>query len=199
MLSAAASPTPKTPANTPSFAHELDNIRSNPDAAASRMYREHRAIFVQWAKGWTELPEADLADAFQDSIVVFFQNIRSGRLAELTATPRTYLFGIGKNVLNSRLRSKRHITFPGEENLRFPTDFDPGAEQRWVKTEEEQKVQTALASLGEPCHRLLRLTFYEGQRSAAIAEEMGYASEEVVRTQRKRCLDKLRKLMPQKP
>ncbi|MFN4253517.1 MAG: RNA polymerase sigma factor [Saprospiraceae bacterium] len=187
-----AAETDETKTTLPNPSAELDALRLQPDEAMTRIYREHRTAFIRWAQGWTRLNEPDLADVFQDCCVVLLKNIRTGRLTVLTASVRTYLFGIGKNLLNARLRSAARTTFPGEENLRFPADFDLGVEHRMVLNEEEKRLQTALAHLGEPCHRLLRLTFYEGMRSAKIAADMGYASEEVVRTQRKRCLDKLK-------
>lgn len=189
-----AAETDATETALPNPSAELEALRLQPDEAMTRIYREHRTAFIRWAQGWTRLTEPDLADVFQDCCVALLKNIRTGRLTVLTASVRTYLFGIGKNLLNERLRATARTSFPGEERLRLPDDFDLGAEHRMLLNEEEKRLQNALARLGEPCHRLLCLTFYEGMRSAEIAAAMGYASDEVVRTQRKRCLDKLKNL-----
>lgn len=173
---------------------ELEAIRLHPEEAMTRIYREHRAVFIRWARSWSRLSDPDLADVFQDCCIILLKNIRTGRLSVLTASVQTYLFGICKKLLTAEQRRSRRITFPGEENLQPLESLDLGAEHRTIANEDITHIENALARLGEPCHRLLRLTFYERWRSAKIADEMGYASADVVRTQRGRCLDKLRAL-----
>ena len=47
-------------------------------------------------------------------------------------------------------------------------------------------------ALGEPCRAIIHLTYVEGMTGQEIADVLGYASADVVRQLRKRCLDRLR-------
>ncbi len=170
----------------------IQDFLLKPEETMRSIYRENREVFFSWARNRSRLGDDDLADLFQECVIIFCQNIRKGKLLELTSSVRTYLFGIGKNLIQSKFRSNERMTFPGEENLVFPPDFDAGIEQKLMENEETSRLENALAKLTEACQNILKLTFYENKKSAEIADSLGYASEEVVRVQRKRCLDRLR-------
>jgi RNA polymerase sigma factor (sigma-70 family) len=174
---------------------ELDFFRNHPDEALAGLYRQNRTRFVHWARGWTALPEADLAEVFQDAVIVFWNKLRDGSLQEMTAAVDTYVFGIGRRMIMARQRQNTRVALPGDDQLPQVDDWDPGMESGIIHEEESAELGRHLESLGDPCHTLLRLAFYEAKRSAAIATTMGYSSEEVVRTQKKRCLDRLRTLV----
>ncbi|MBK8554386.1 MAG: sigma-70 family RNA polymerase sigma factor [Lewinellaceae bacterium] len=171
---------------------ELERFRSNPDQALAGFYREHRQRFVLWAKGWSGLSEHDLAETFQDAVIIFWNKIRENQLTELTAAPDTYVFGVGKRLIMTRYRQQSKTQLPGDDLMPIPSDWEPGIEHYLIQNEEHEALSRQLEKLGEPCYTLLRLAFYELMRSAQIAKEMQYASEDVVRTQKKRCLDRLR-------
>jgi RNA polymerase sigma factor (sigma-70 family) len=174
----------------------LAQIRSNPDDSIRQMYRDYRMPFIRWAKGWTNLQDSDLDDVFQDAIIKFWDNIRTGRLQTLTASLKTYLFGIGRNLLHERNRRWTPPSLPDQETL--PPDLlglDYGAEQQMIQEEERNQMATALNQLGDPCATLLRLTFYERLKSEEIVPIMNYASADVVRQRRSHCLKRLRDLI----
>lgn len=158
------------------------------------IYRQNREVFLGWARNHTPFNEEDLADLFQECVIIFCQNVRRQKLTELTSSVRTYLFGIAKNLIQAKYRTNERLTFPGEENLVFPADFDKGAEAQIIENEEVERIKRAIAQLSEQCQQILKLTFYEQMKSANIATVLKYSSEEVVRVQRKRCLDKLRNI-----
>lgn len=173
---------------------ELARFRQNPNEALKELYRRCRNSFVNWAKSRSTFDEDMLTDVFQESVIILWDNIRTGRLVELTATLDTYLFAIGKRVLLVKARKAIRLEFPGEEKLRLPDEFDFGIEYAIMKAEEKRQLLAALQQLGEPCHALLKLTYYEEKKSAEIAELMDYSSDDVVRQQRRRCIERLRKL-----
>jgi DNA-directed RNA polymerase specialized sigma subunit len=62
-----------------------------------------------------------------------------------------------------------------------------------IAQQTEEQLWAKVDALGEPGRSLLVLTYREGLNSQEIADVLGYATPEVVRQLRKRCLDKLRK------
>jgi RNA polymerase sigma factor (sigma-70 family) len=174
----------------------LDEFRHNPDPHLKQWYREYRTPFVRWAQSRSSRVKDDaLADIFQRAMIVFWENVVNERLIELTSSPKTYLYAIGRNLLRSEMRMVVPDELPDGSVL--PADLlglDYGVEHKMIRDEENAKLHRALDVLGDPCRKLLRLTFFDELKSADIAPLMDYASEEVVRTRRKMCMKRLREL-----
>lgn len=173
--------------------NELDEFRSNPNRASAGLYTHCRPKFLGWGKENTRTSAHDLADIFQNAVIIMIINLESGRLTELAGTLCTYLFGIGKNLIQAFRRKQGRIGLPGDEAFPLTKETDLGAEAQIIAEQEDAQLWAKVNALGEPCRSLLTLTYREGLNSQEIADVLGYASPEVVRQLRKRCLDKLRK------
>lgn len=174
--------------------NELDEFRQNPNGVSVGLYHKCRPKFIGWGKENTRTSAHDLADIFQNAVIIMMLNLESGRLTELVGTLCTYLFGIGKNLIQAFRRKQGRIGLPGDEAFPITRETDPGAESQMIAQQEEANLWAKVDALGEPSRSLLILTYREGLNSQEIAEVLGYASPEVVRQLRKRTLDKLRKM-----
>ena len=172
---------------------ELNEFRRDPNKATAGMYTECRPKFIRWGRENHSLGPHDLADIFQSAIVILVLNIESGRLTGLVGTLCTYLFGIGKKLIQAFLRKNRRVLIPGGENIPQTTETDPGAETQMIEKQDNDDLWAKVNALGEPCRSILILTYKEAMSSQEIAEVLGYASPDVVRQIRKRCIDRLRK------
>ncbi len=151
---------------------ELKEFQDNPNRKTAGLYAGCRPKFIHWGQENHRVGAHDLADMFQQAVIITVLNIESGRLVNLTGTLCTYLFGIGKKLIQAFLRKQKRTFMPGDENLPTPGESDPGTETQIIEQQE---------------------TYKENLNSQEIADVLGYASAEVVRQLRKRCLDKLRK------
>lgn len=173
--------------------NELDDFHKNPNSVLVGIYNKCRPKFIGWGKENTRTSSHDLTDIFQNAVIILMLNIESGRLTELVGTLCTYLFGIGKNLIQAFRRKQGRIGLPGDEAFPITKETDPGAEAQIIADQANEQLWAKVDALGEPCRSLLALTYREGLNSQEIADVLGYASPEVVRQLRKRCLDKLRK------
>lgn len=172
---------------------ELNEFQRDPNRVLARLYAECRPKFLRWGKENYKIGAHDLADIFQTAVVILVLNIESGRLVNLVGTLSTYVFGIGKNLMQAFLRKQKRMDMPGDEKMPQPFENDPGVENEIIEQQENSRLWGSVDALGEPCRSILILTYKEGLNSQEIAEILGYASAEVVRQLRKRCLDKMRK------
>jgi RNA polymerase sigma factor (sigma-70 family) len=173
--------------------NELDDFRKNPNGVSAGLYTQCRPKFIGWGKENTRTSNHDLADIFQNAVIIMMLNLESGRLTELAGTLCTYLFGIGKNLIRAFRRKQDRMGLPGDEAFPITRESDPGAEAQMIAQQTEEQLWAKVDALGEPGRSLLVLTYREGLNSQEIADVLGYATPEVVRQLRKRCLDKLRK------
>jgi RNA polymerase sigma factor (sigma-70 family) len=171
---------------------ELKEFQQNPNRTAGKLYSDCRPKFVGWGRENARLDGHDLADIFQNAVLIAVLNIESGRLSELAGTLCTYVFGICKNLIQAFNRKRSRTTLPGEEFMPQTMDVDSGIETTIIAAQEKEQLWSKVDALGEPARSLLILTYREGLTSQEIADVMGYASPDVVRQLRKRAIDKLR-------
>lgn len=172
---------------------ELVEFRHDPNGVVSGIYTTCRPKFIRWGRENHSVSAHDLADIFQNALMIMVLNIESGRLVGLVGTLCTYLFGIGKKLIQAFLRKNKRISMPGSENLPPIQETDPGAESQIIENQDNDDLWAKVNALGEPCRSILILTYKEEMSSQEIADVLGYASPEVVRQIRKRCLDRIRK------
>jgi RNA polymerase sigma factor (sigma-70 family) len=171
---------------------ELKAFHHNPNQTTARLYTECRPKFLGWGKENARLDGHDLADIFQNAVVIAVLNIESGRLSELVGSLCTYVFGICKNLIQAFQRKRSRTVLPGETLFPVPQESDLGTEAQIIRQQESDGLWARVDALGEPSRSLIILTYQEGMTSQEIADILGYKSPDVVRQLRKRALDKLR-------
>ncbi len=175
----------------------LNRIRKDADAALREVYRKYRAPFHAWVNRHFHLDEATISDVFQDVVIAFYQNVISKKLQRLDASPKTYLFSIGKYQILKRHRQKQ------KENTQLSSNFDNLDLLDWdldldrlkEQSSAEEKVVRALEQLGGKCQQLLTLFYFQSLSHQDVVERLGYNSVEVSRSMKRKCMNKLRIIM----
>lgn len=180
----------------------FEAIKAGRHELLEELYVAHRAAFITYATRQLYATEEDAADCFQDAVIAFYKNIKSGRLVELTCAIRTYLFGIGKRLVYRRnqQRNREMPTDPedgiGLGNERDPTqDHDLSLLNRFEDDHRKALLARALPLLGETCQRVLTLFYYHRYPIESIQDALTFSSPGAVRIKKMRCLDKLKKLL----
>jgi hypothetical protein len=65
----------------------------NNTLAIKGIYNEHREVFLNFGKKYS-LDKDELVDIYQDSFVILRNQAIKGKLANVSSSMRTYLFGI---------------------------------------------------------------------------------------------------------
>ncbi|MCG8310896.1 MAG: sigma-70 family RNA polymerase sigma factor [Cytophagales bacterium] len=172
----------------------IERIRStDSERALEEIYKNYRNEFFQWAvnKHLCSLEEAK--DIFQQTVVIFYENIRYGRVTELTSQIKTYLFSIGKNKILELIRQKAKNPAHYTRIDYFDTDylysdFDEDYE------EELKKVERSLNMLGNPCSDILKNYYYHKRSMKEIAEILDYKNSDTVKNLKYKCLQRLRQI-----
>ncbi len=172
----------------------LKRMRRGDDAAFKEVYEANREKFLHFAHKYGLDHEACI-DVYQDAYITFYQNIASGKLAVLTSTLSTYLFGIGKFIAMKRiardrktLRTEKILTVMGKSNISLDDlELEEGA-----LNQQQQLLKQHFAGLGEQCQKLLTLFYYRGYSIKEIIEAGGYNNGNVVKATKSRCLKTLK-------
>lgn len=150
-----------------------------------KLYNQYRSGFILFLSRYG-LPQDELTDIYQDSIVAMIENARKGLMDHLEVELKTYLFAIGKFMVFRRLKKEKEIN---TGDLIFEW-YDTGSEEA-----DTPRLRAALNRLGSRCYELLNLFYYEGKKLDEIQVLMGYDKKDVLKSQKSRCLKQLKEMM----
>lgn len=167
----------------------VDALKQNGFEAISELYLSHRSEFLNWSVHQFNCDIDDARDAYQQAVVLFYENVAADKIRELTSSPKTYLFAIAKNKILEKMRAKGRVV-PLDPDYEVPEEdtAEPIDESSFAKLRE------GFAHLGEPCAGLLKEFYYHRKTMAQLMETFGYKSEASVKNQKYKCLQRLKRI-----
>lgn len=162
------------------------------------IHRECKASFFSHLSiQYPSLSVLDVEEIYDDAILALYQNVKDGKLKELTCSLQTYINRIGEHKAIDIIRKKHLETeeLPEYESL----DFCERTEEYWLaegdSLEEERKntIYNLIEKLVEPCKKILFSFYYDHCSMEVIAKSMGMANSDVAKTQKSRCMSKVKR------
>lgn len=178
----------------------LEKLREGGETVFKEVYDANREKFLLFAKKFG-LDGEERMDVYQDAYIIFYQNVITGKLKELSSATSTYLFGIGKNLILKSLK-KNQTMVHSDYILDIVKDEELLIEIPHLDESlsfEQELLKKYFGTLGEQCQKLLKMFYYRGLSIKEIIEEGNYNNANVVKSQKSRCLKTLREkiLKPQ--
>ncbi len=133
-------------------------------------------------------------DVFQDALVLLFEKAKSADF-QLSSRLSTYLYAVCKNIWLKRLHRNR-----GKE-ISTADVFDEhdglAEEDNEIVSERNRQfaiMEESMSRLGEPCRTLLESFYVQKMDMKSITEMFGYTNADNTKTQKYKCLMRLKKL-----
>jgi RNA polymerase sigma-70 factor (ECF subfamily) len=175
----------------PSENERIRKVLLGDERTLNTVYQDHRGEFLQWARKTFDCTEETAKDAYQLAFFVFYENILTGKLADINSSIKTYLFAIGKNKIFEQLRREaRYCRVIKEELL----GFDIADNSYLEKEEKYQQLESGLEQLGSPCREIIEMTYYERRSMEYITQKLGYKNAATTKNQKYKCMQRLKKL-----
>jgi len=176
--------------------HLLAAIARGERDATMQVYNRHYKTITSWIIKNGGLA-SDAADIFQEAMVVLFEKAQVAEF-RLTCKIGTYLFAISKHLWYKKLEKQQNQPMSLPDN----TGVDEGADWAYeddinAHIEREThytQLNNALNQLGEPCSSLLKAYYHNDKSMQEIAADFGYTNPDNAKTQKYKCLARLRKL-----
>lgn len=176
-------------------------LKKGSERAFKEVYEVNRGLFINFARKYGLVNE-EILDIYQDAYIAFYENIQNGKLVEMKSSIGTYLISIGKYKILERLR-KQGKRADNVEVLNVVSEVDEELEGFDIVHEEMTPEQKLLAmyfqKLGEKCKAILTMFYYKKYSVKEIMVEGGYNSENVVKSQKSRCLKTLKDSIKNSP
>ncbi len=182
------------------FLEVADNLRKGDTQIYEELLYEYGAYCVKKLKYKTGCSDEDAEDILIDAIIIFRDNMLSGKLTHLESM-KAYLYAICWNKWNELRREKEKMRKNAEELSSKLYTTSPSREEELIQ-QEQQSIQRnrylhemniskqALNELGEKCNKILSLFYVEGKSMSEIAKILGYANGKTVKNIKSRCYRK---------
>ena len=162
-----------------------------------RIYDTYRDVFIDWAaKRFHIKNRQDILDAWHDTMIMFYEQIREKKLTQLTCELKTYLFTIGYRRLikmhnkNGKIELIEDVVANHDINESIEV-----SELEEINDQKEKLLVTSIEELPDQTRQMLIKRFMWKESIAKIAMEMGYESENLVRKTLFRGINQLKKLI----
>ncbi len=179
----------------------LQQLKEGAEPAFKKVYLSNKEKFLGFGSKYG-LPEEELLDIYQETYITFYENILEGKLIHLSCTISTYIISIGKYKILDKLR-KNKKTVPSESILSKVITIDDPIASFELESEKlspkEELLKQHLKQLGAKCKAILEMFYYKKHTIKEIMIAGNYNSENVVKSQKSRCLKTLKRLFNQAP
>ncbi|QTD36560.1 sigma-70 family RNA polymerase sigma factor [Polaribacter batillariae] len=173
----------------------LEELKKGNNMVLEKVYLDYKKPFFNYAKKFT-LSEEDILDIYQDAILAFIENIKTGKLVRLNSSIKTYLFSIGKYVIYNKIKKENTLQIVNsfkESDLKTAKEHEVLFLQEL--TDEQQLLKKSFGLLGKKCQQILTLFYFRGFNLEEITAHLGYNHKNVVKSQKSRCLKSLKDKM----
>ena len=161
--------------------------------AVATIYKLYHSVLTKWILSRGGL-EADAEDVFQEALVVLFEKAKLPEFC-LTCKLSTYLFAISKRLWYKKMeRAANFYSLNEEESEKDLGTYDDDLLLHAEKEQQYNQLTKALDQLGEPCSSLLKAFYEEKKNMQELAVSFHYTNAENAKTQKYKCLTRLRKI-----
>ncbi len=133
-------------------------------------------------------------DVFQDTMLVLVEKLRKDNF-QLTASLKTYIMAIAKNIWFKRLRNTyKEVEFTELHSNKFLQDINLAIEQEknyW------DKLQNYMHQITEHCKGLIHNIFFKHKAIEQIQKEYGYTTKHNAQNQKHKCVEQIKRVKEQ--
>jgi len=135
--------------------------------------------------------EDDAKDIFQEAVIVLYDRINSGDFV-LSSKLKTFLYSVCRRLWLKRLNKNDRMSFNIQEQEIVAVESDLLEYQQ--KEEQFLLMEQSLHLLGEPCQTIISDFYLRNLSMQEICEKFGYTNADNAKTQKYKCLQRLKKL-----
>ena len=136
--------------------------------------------------------EDDAKDVFQEAVIVIYNKVKSGNF-ELNSKLKTFLYSICRRLwlkrLNQQSKNSGNI-----KDLEEVVQVEHDLEHHEEKDNQFKMMEQALIQIGEPCKTILEDFYINNHSMQVICEKFGYTNADNAKTQKYKCLQRLKKI-----
>jgi RNA polymerase sigma-70 factor (ECF subfamily) len=166
----------------------LEAIKAGSEKILFQLYEGYRDEFVSWGIRNHQISIEEAKDVFQEAIVGLYRNVKAGKVDSLESSIKTYLFGIGKNIILNMVKRKGIETKAYEH---FTETQESAINDHYDREHLVSLVKRIYRALRSPCKEVLELYYENGFDMESVALRLGYKNADVAKKKKYECLKSL--------
>lgn len=181
----------KISSSVPTDREVVLGILNNSVEALNKLYVAYFPMVLQFILN-NNGDEDDAKDVYQEAIIVLYNKVKSGSF-ELSSKLKTYIYSVSRRIWLKKLaqHSRKTSNIADFEDVLV---VDDDLEQHEQKDMQFDKMKVALDNLGEPCKTIIQDFYIHNQSMQDICEKFGYTNADNAKTQKYKCLQRLKKI-----
>ena len=169
----------------------LKGLATNDREAIETIYRQNFGliqVFIVKNNGYPD----DARDIFQEAMIILYEKSRLETF-HLTCQIKTFLYSICRRLWLKRLHQLQKFN-PAIELKEEIVSVEEDLEVHEKKNADFLLMEDAMSKIGEPCKSLLEAYYIQKKTMPEIAEHFGYTNADNAKTQKYKCLVRLKKI-----
>ncbi len=177
--------------NIPTDNEVILGILNNSESVLKRLYLAYFPMVMQLIIN-NNGDEDDAKDIYQEAIIIVYNKIKAGDF-ELSSKLKTYIYSICRRLWLKRLSQINR--YGGDiKDFQEYLVVEDDAENHSERDLQFTKMGSALLLLGEPCKTIIEEFYINNKSMQDICEAFGYTNADNAKTQKYKCLQRLKKL-----
>lgn len=169
----------------------LKGLAANDKQAIETIYRDNYAMIQAFILNNSGSHD-DARDIFQEAMIVLFEKTRTETF-ELSSQLKTYIYSVCRRLWLKKLNQMNR--YSGRlDNMEETIPVDEDMELHEKRDTDFTLMENAMSKIGEPCKSLLDAYYIQKKHMQEIAADFGYTNADNAKTQKYKCLMRLKKL-----
>ena len=137
--------------------------------------------------------EDEAKDIFQEAVMVLYDKVTHENF-ELSSKISTFLYAVCRRLWLKQLNKRENSLGTSDSDGLEIADVESDIQVHLDKEDEFSKMDSAMHQLGEPCQTILKDFYIRNKSMNEICEKFGYTNTDNAKTQKYKCLQRLKKL-----
>ena len=169
----------------------IDGLRTNSNEVLTALYKKYYTIVLKLIVS-NNGTQDEAQDVYQETIIVVFENVRKTDF-ELNCQLQTYIYSIAKRLWLKQLKKNGKTFLFKEDEENELADVTNDLNDHFKKEDDILKMNKSMLLLGEPCNTIINDFYVLKLSMDEIAEKFGYTNSDNAKTQKYKCLQRLKK------
>lgn len=165
----------------------VSRLQQGDNQALEYIYSAYWPMVANFVRTNNGSPQ-EAEDLYQEGIITLYEQVRKGNF-NMASSIKTYLYAICRNKWLGKLKKQVPVTDVEEQLQQIPAE-EPDTDAPYV---DDAAVKQALDGMGEPCRSIIVGYYYHKISLEQLAAKLNYASANVAKQQKFRCIERLKK------
>ena len=169
----------------------LDGLSREDKGSIERIYKDNYNMVQNMILNNSGSSD-DAADVFQEAMMVLYEKSKIADF-KLNCQLKTFIYSVSRRLWLKKL-TQAHRYNVKIEGLEEAIPLDEEMEAHEKSQNDFLMMENAMTRIGEPCKSLLTAYYIQKKQMIQIASEFGYTNADNAKTQKYKCLVRLKKL-----